>query len=154
MKKISVSLLLITLTLTTAGLAQTGNRKTSSNTRSKAVYYISIARSNAAQFSKNRWQQAANTIRRGGIPAFFANHESLPPSSQVRGDWLLVRIIRRLSAPAADALMLGPFSSKQAASAAVNKLPHLLSDEGQPLNENYPGDWSMGNYIIMGVRTK
>lgn len=120
----------------------------------RKIYYISIARANAAQFSKRQWQQTANTLKRGGIPVFFADHQSMPSSDQIKGDWLLIRINRRLPGAAADTMMLGPFTSKQTAGNAVNKLPRLLSDEGQPLTENYPGEWSMGYYIIMGERTK
>src|SRR5713226_5766203 len=99
----------------------------------KAVYYISVARCDAGQYSNKEWQQTANTLQRGGIPAFFASHESLPLSSQVRGDWLLMRISQRYSTAHVDSLLLGPFSSKQAASTAVQKIPKLLSSEGQAL---------------------
>jgi len=128
--------------------ATTSNRPTQ-----RGVYYISVARCNAGQFSRSRWQQTANRLKRGGIPAFFASTESLPLSRQSRGEWLLIRINRRYSSAQVDALVLGPFSSKQAASAAVARIPNLLPEEGQPLVEEHSGMWGMGCFIIMGTRT-
>lgn len=118
----------------------------------KPTYYISVARCNAGQLSKKQWQQTADKLKRAGIPAFFASTESLPLSSQTRGEWLLVRITRRYSSAHVDALVLGPFSSKKAASAAVNKIPNVVSGEGSPLEEEHSGMWGMGCFIIMGAR--
>jgi hypothetical protein len=119
----------------------------------RGVYYIKVARCNAGQFSRSQWQQTANRLRRGGIPVFFALTESLPLSRQIRGEWLLIRITRRYSTAHVDALILGPFSSKQAASAAVARMPSLLPEEGRPLVEEHSGAWGMGCFIIMGTRT-
>lgn len=162
MKKLVFVFLLITLVFAATDLAQSKSRKTVRKTKSKtvsnasrkAVYYISVGRSNAGQYSKKQWGRVAATLKRNGIPAFFAEHHSLPLSEQIRGEWLLVRIVKRLSNPAADALFLGPFDSETAARKAVNKFSKLFSDEGNPLNENYAGEWSMGNYLIMGVHTR
>lgn len=117
------------------------------------VYYVSVARCDAGQYSKKEWQQTANALQRGGIPAFFASHQALPLSNQVRGDWLLMRISQRYSTAHVDSLLLGPFSSKQAASTAVRKIPKLLLSEGQALVEDHPGDWTMGCLLMLGVRT-
>ena len=164
MKKIIfylLPLLLITFVLTETDSAQTRHRKpvrhtakTVPATRTKTAYYISVGRSNAAQYSKKQWQQVADTFKRNGIPAFFAENESLPLSEQTRGEWLLVKIKRRLKGASADALLLGPFDSKTAARAAAEKFPALFSDEGSPLREDYDHEWSMGFYIILGVRTR
>jgi hypothetical protein len=64
----------------------------------------------------------------------------------------LVRITRRYWSAHVDALVLGPFSSKKAASAAVNKIPTVVSGEGSPLEEEHSGMWGMGCFIIMGTR--
>lgn len=149
MKEIASCFFLISLAFATNGLAQSRSNKPAP----KGVYYIEVARCNAGQLSKKQWQQTANKFKRGGISAFFALHESPPLSSQTQGDWLLVRITRRYSSAHVDALVLGPFASKKAATAAVAKIPNLLSDEGQPLSEDHPGEWSMGCFLIMGTRT-
>lgn len=161
MKKFVFGLLLITLVFIAADSAQTKSRKakrkaskTTLTTRAKTTYYISVARSNAGQYSKKQWGQVAAAFKRGGIPAFFAYHESLPLAAQTKGRWLLVRIVKRLSSATADALLLGPFKSEATARKAVNKFPELFSDEDTPFAENYSGEWSMGNYLIMGVRTQ
>lgn len=159
MKKL-VSGFLIVLLCMIGSFAQSKHKKqattvkTKTQTYRKTAYYILVARANVGQFSKKQWQQTANTLKRSGIPAFFENHETVPFSSQTRGDWLLVRKIRRLSSPMVDALALGPFNSKEAARAAVNKLPNLLSDEGRPLSEDYDGSWIMGYFLLLGVRTQ
>lgn len=135
--------LLITIAFGTGNLAQTR----------RPTYYISVARCDAGQFSKKQWQLSADKLKRAGIPAFFALTKSLPLSSQTRGEWLLVRITQRYPSAHVDALVLGPFSSKNAASSAVNKIPGVLSDEGATLNEEHSGMWDFGCFIIMGNRT-
>lgn len=118
------------------------------------VYYIEVSRCNAGQFSRSQWQQAANKLRRAGLPAFFASTQSLPLSKQSRGEWLLIRVVRRYSTAQVDALVLGPFEFKQAANAAVARIPILLPEERQPLIEEHSGMWGMGCFIIMGTRTQ
>ncbi len=93
MKRIVFYLVLMILAFASSGSAQSKTGKPAQ----KGNYYISVARCDAGQFSKKQWQQAANKLERGGIPAFFAAHESLPLSAQIRGDWLLIRIPKRYS---------------------------------------------------------
>jgi hypothetical protein len=148
MKILPLWLFLSVLVFATEGLPQSRGNKAAP----RAVYYIEVARCNAGQLSKKQWQQTADKLKRAGIPAFFAITESLPLSSQTRGEWLLVRITRRYSSAHVDALVLGPFSSKKAASAAVNKIPNVVSGEGSALEEEHSGMWGMGCFIIMGTR--
>lgn len=154
-------LMLTTFVLTATSTAQTRHRtpirqsvKAALATRGKTAYYISVGRANVAQYSSKRWQKVADTFKRNGIPAFFAESAPLPLAKQIRGEWLLVKIKRRLKGAAVDALLVGPFDSKTAARAAVEKFPALFSDEGSPFTENYDHEWSMGFYLMLGVRTR
>lgn len=154
--------LLLTVFVFTASVsAQTRQRKpvrqtakATSATRSKTTYYISVGRANVGQFSNREWQKVADKFKRSGVPAFFAETESLPLSVQSRSEWLLVKMNRRLKRASVDALLLGPFASREKASAAVRKFPELFSDEGSPLREDHFGSWSMGYFLIMGVGIK
>lgn len=146
MKKITVCFLFVMIACQATIFAQ--------SRKGKSTYYIEIARCNAGQYTKKQWQKAANSLKRGGVAAKKAATESLPSEKQERGDWLLTRITKRYGSAQIDALVLGPFESKRAASAAVNKLPSLLPGEEESLSGNYLGEWSMGCFIILGTRTK
>ena len=148
MKIIRITILFLVLIIPFPLCAQT-DRPTQ-----RDVYYIEVSRCNAGQFSRSHWQQAGNKLRRAGLPAFFASTQSLTLSKQSRGEWLLIRVVRRYSTAQVDALVLGPFESKQAASAAVARIPILLPEEGQPLIEEHSGMWGMGCFNIMGTRTQ
>jgi hypothetical protein len=155
MKRFAICIFLLILAFAANVSAQPKtkrNTKAASTTSQKSAFYISVARCNYGQYSKKKWQQTADKLKRGGIPAFFASTESIPDST--REKWLLIKINRRYPSAEIDALVLGPFSSKQVARDAVNKFPNLISGEGEPLRENYDAEWSMGCFIMLGARTK
>jgi hypothetical protein len=118
-------------------------------------FYLGVSRADCCNYPARRWRELARALSRQGVPAFFADWQSLPDLTP-RGDWMVAKI-RRSGAAGVDALFVGPFDSKSAAVEALGKIPLIWPDDGYGrwrVTEEHPSSWSIGMYSIRGYQAK
>lgn len=151
MRTVKIVIVLLLLLLPISGQSR---RQPRGEAAGSLKYYLDITRPNYAGLSGDKWERIAIALKAKAIPAFFGLYETL----DYREAWKPVKL-RQTSADDGS-LILGPFTSADAALKVLYRLPAALPKYGdrflgvQAGVTDTPQTWQVGAYQIAGFKTR